>query len=401
MYFNNKEVFLNLHEKIIKIYNLFIMKKYTTILIIILLNIGFINEGATQDYKPQDESTVAVLNIYSNIKGITPSTAGSLLRIELEKTGQFKVFDKHDLIEIGKTKGIDLTECYGKLCLYEVGNNIEVDKMFSGSIEQLGKKIVISLKMLDISTNTYEKTSIQEFINMPSEIQVMMQITLNKMLDIKNNVDVMNTLVYFNEPPETPNVKIRNNGPRVGVAFVGGVLGDRLMAPKSEGGWGARPVVSQFGYQWEKVYLSAGNFQALIEGIALISGPEQQLFNPKLVVMNGFRSNVTGLEFAFGPSFGLKKVKDSYFDTELNKWKMASEWNEVDVEGNAIENPFAIEERLDSRGVTKLSAGWVIGVGKTFKSGYLNMPVNLFASFDNYGYQLGLSVGFNIKRKEK
>lgn len=370
------------------------MKNRIKLLISICLSLGIINS-----LKAQEENTVAVLNIYTNLEGITPSTAGSLLRIELEKTNRFKVFDKHDLIEIGKNKGIDLTECYGKLCLYEVGKNIGVDKMFSGSVEKLGKKIVISLKMLDIKSNKYEKTSIQEFVDVPNEIQNMMQITLNKMLDIENDVLIMNTLVYFNEPPESPKVKINNNGPRVGVAFVGGELGDRLMAPKSEGGWDASPVVSQFGYQWEKVYLSAGNFQALIEGIVLISGPEQQLFNPKLVVMNGFRDSRTGLEFAFGPSFGIKKVANSYFDTTIDTWMLESEWNGIDTLGNRIEIPYAIEERLDSRGDIKLSAGWVIGVGKTFRSGYLNIPLNLFASFDNYGYQVGLSLGFNIMKK--
>jgi len=224
------------------------MKKITGLVLIIGFNLGLLFSAKAQFETNEDENTVAVLNIYSNLEGLSPSTAGSLLRIELEKTDRFKVFDKHDLIEIGKNKDIDLTECYGKLCLYEIGKNIGVDKMFSGSIEKLGKKIVISLKMQDIKSNEYEKTSIQEFVYVPNEIQMMMQITLNKMLGIENDQDAMNTLVYFNEPPETPKVKIRNNGPRVGMAFVGGEMGERLAAPKSEGGWDAYPVVSQFGY---------------------------------------------------------------------------------------------------------------------------------------------------------
>jgi len=369
------------------------MKNIKTLLIGLCLALGF-----TQTTQAQDENTAAVLNIYSNLEGLTPSTAGSLLRIELEKTGFFKVFDKHDLLEMGKRGGMDLTDCYGKLCLYEVGKSIEVDKMFSGSIERLGKKIVISLKMLDIKTNKYEMTTIQEFIDVPQEIQAMMQITLNNMLGIENNKEALETLVHFNGPPETPQVKVRNNGPRVGIAYVGGEMGSRLMAPKSEGGWGAAPVLSQFGYQWEKVYLSAGDFQALIEGIVLISGPEQQIFNPKIVLMNGFRSSKTGLEFAFGPSFGIERTADSYLDTEANTWKLASSWDVTDTAGIKIDNPYPVVSRLDSRGDIQLSPGWVIGVGKTFKSGYLNIPVNAFASFGKHGWQTGLSIGFNIKK---
>lgn len=343
--------------------------------------------------------TVAVLNIYSSVPDLKPEVAGSLLRIELEKTDLYKVYDKHDILEIGARNGIQLTECYGINCLLEVGRNIGVDYMFSGSIEQLGKKMVVSLKMLDVSTSKYVKTSIQEFVSAPLEIQTMIEITLRDMLGLEVNHEAYTTLTFYNQPIEAPNQNITNNGPRVGVAFIGGEMGNRLSAPESEGGWDAIPVVSQFGYQLEKEYLSAGNFHALLEGLVVISGPEQQLFNPKLVIMNGFRSSNTGLEFAFGPSFGIEKTTPSYFDTEQNKWFMASEWNMLDTNGILLQNPYPIVTRLDSRGDVKLSAGWVIGVGKTFNSGYLNIPVNVFASFNKYGWQSGVSVGFNIRKK--
>lgn len=368
----------------------------TSKLLLVILTIFFIGRSYSQ---ADTAKTVAVLNIYSSVPDLKPEIAGSLLRIELEKTDLYKVLDKHDILEIGTENGIQLTECYGKNCLLEVGRNIGVDYMFSGSIEELGKKMVVSLKMLDVKSDTYVKTSIQEFVNAPMEIQTMIEITLRDMLGLKVNQEALTTLTFYNQPIEAPNKKITNNGPRVGVAFIGGEMGQRLSAPEDEGGWDAIPVVSQFGYQLEKEYLSAGNFHALLEGLVMISGPEQQLFNPKLVLMNGFRSSKTGLEFAFGPSFGIEKTAKSYFDTEQNKWALASEWNTLDTNGFIAPNPYPIVTRLDSRGATKLSAGWVIGVGKTFNSGYLNIPVNVFASFNKYGWQSGVSVGFNIRNK--
>ena len=365
----------------------------------IALAVLAINQSSVAQEQNLGRETAAVLNIYSSVTGITPESAGSLLRIELEKTASFKVFDKHDILEMGKKNNIDLKECYGKECLGDVGRSIGVDKMFSGSIEQLGKKIVISLKVLDIKTNQYELTTIQEFVDAPIEIQTMIQLTLNKMLGIKNNDETFKTLAYYNQPPETPKTNITNNGPRVGIAFVGGEMGSRLMDPESEGGWDAIPVVSQFGYQLEKEYLSAGNFHALIEGLFILSGAEQQLFNPKLVIMNGFRSSNTGLEFAFGPSFGVDKTAHSYFNTELDKWQLSSEWNQKDTLGAPITNPYPRVTRMDSRGDVKLSAGWVMGIGKTFNSGHLNIPVNIFASFSKYGWQSGVSVGFNIRKR--
>jgi hypothetical protein len=369
------------------------MKRILIVTMSLFIQIGIFNSAQAQT------KTAAVLNIYSNIESITPETAGSLLRIELEKTGFYRVLDKHDILEIGKEKEIDLTSCYGKKCLSEVGSSIGVDQMFSGSIEKLGNKIVISLKSLNTTTQEYELTTIQEYLNIPHEIQTMLELTLNKMLSIENNQEIFKTLAYYAAPPETLNTNITNNGPRVGVAFVGGDLGQRLMDPESEGGWDAIPVVSQFGYQLEKEYLSAGNFHALIEGLFVISGPEQQLFNPKLVIMNGFRSSNSGLEFAFGPSFGIEKSAQSYIDSETNQWHLASDWTQADSLGNILPNPNPIVSRIDNRGDIKLTAGWVVGVGKTFNSGHLNIPVNLFASFSKHGWQSGISIGFNLRQR--
>ena len=342
--------------------------------------------------------TAAVLNIHSNINSIPPEIAGSLLRIELVKSKKFKVFDKHDILEMGAKNKLEINECYGRDCLQEIGKNIQVDKMFSGSIDALGKKIVVSLKVLDIQSGKYDKTTIMEFVDAPIEIQAMIQLTLNDMLGIKNKLEILNSLIYYQQPPETPKTDITNNGPRVGVSLVMGEMSSRMQAPVSEGGWDAVPVVSQFGYQIEKEYLSAGDFHALIECLFMLNGLEQQLFNPRMVVMNGFRSGKTGLEFAFGPSFGLEKEANSFYNEGTGKWQLQSEWNGIGADSLFQVNPYEIVPRMDSRGRVKPSAGWVVAVGKTFNSGYLNIPVNLYASFNKYGWQTGLSLGFNLKK---
>lgn len=361
----------------------------------LIASIGFFSHTLAAD------KTAVVLSLYTSELGITPETAGNMLRIELEKTGYYSILDKHDLKEILVKKNIQLNECYGKECLYKIGSSIDVDFVFSGSVENVGKKIVINLKVLDVATNKYCLSTVQEFIYAPNELQLMIQITMNKMLGKPNNEDLVNTIIYFQMPPETPKAKISNSGPRVGVSMVHGTMAGRLADPESEGGWDAVPVFSQFGYQFEKAYLSAGNFNALIEGLFIISGPEQGIFNPKFVLMNGFRSSKNGLEFAFGPSIGLEKSSKSYFDDSQDKWFLASQWNQRNNNGILLDNPYPIYRRLDSRGETLASLGWVIGVGKTFSSGYLNIPVNLFASFNKDGWQSGLSVGFNITKTKK
>lgn len=356
------------------------------------------------------ETTAAVVSVYTNGAKISPSAAESLLRIELTKTNTHRVFDKLDMLEIAEEKEIKMTDCFGRKCLLRVGQEAEVDKVFTGTIENLGKKIIVSIRIIDVATGNYDNTVLNEFLALEEELQLMVQITLNDALNIENNKDLVSKLKYSMEPLQAPTTSINNNGPRMGVAYAGGETGKALIAPKDEGGYEAFPVVSQFGYQFEKAYLSSGNFQALVEGLVLMTGLEQGLFNPSITFMNGFRSSKTGLEFAFGPSIRLATVKDGYYFNEGegfdNKWHSENDWyNETNLVVDTIlgyseyiENPNRVFERADSRGSTIVTTNWVWAIGKTFHSGYLNIPVNVYFSHGKYSWFAGASVGFNLSQ---
>ena len=62
---------------------------------------------------------------------------------------------------------------------------------------------------------------------------------------------------------------------------------------------------------------------------------------------------------------------------------------------------YEITKRLDSRGNAKVSLGLIVAAGKTFRSGRLNMPVNLYWSPKADGDVIGLSIGFNVAKKAK
>ena len=91
---------------------------------------------------------------------------------------------------------------------------------------------------------------------------------------------------------------------------------------------------------------------------------------------------------------------------ENDNWRIDSEWRvpaNLDTTspwGGYLDNPHESYTRMDSRGVVRLQAGWVWALGKTFHSGYLNIPVNAFLSYNQNGYFLGLSMGFNITKKD-
>ena len=349
--------------------------------------------------------SVAVLSVYTQSAKISPEMAESLLRVEMTKTEQFNVIDKLDMIEILEENQIDVTNCYGKKCLLSVGKSAGVDKVVTGSIENLGKKIVITVKILDVDTESYDKVAIEEFINLDSEIQSMVKIVVNKALGIENSQEILNTLVYFNQPPITPTTYLKNNGPRMGLSFVTGNTAEILSAPKTEGGLGINsPVVvmSQIGYQFEGSYLSAGDFQALLEGLIFITGVEKGLFSPSIALLNGFRSSKNGWEFGFGPTFRVSSSAEGHYTVDADgKYDVIDDWN-YRSDGNWQGETPVFEYRTDfSRNSSpRIKTGWVWALGKTFHSGYLNIPVNLFYSSGSEGGYVGLSMGFNIAKKD-
>ena len=372
------------------------MKKLIFISLLTLLSsqIGF----------SQKLKTAGVISVYTQGVKISPNMAESLLRIEVTKTEKFNVFDKLDMLEIVQAEQIDIKTCYGKKCMLSIGKIAEVDKIITGSIENLGKKIVITVKVLDIESEQYDKIVIQEFINLDTEIQLMVQITVNKALGIENNPVITNNLIYYNQPPQTPVTYTKNSGPRMGVAVVGGELGTVLTAAEEFGGYDMFPVLSQIGYQFEGAYLSAGNFQALVEGLILFTGIEQNMFNPSFTFINGFRSSKNGWEIGFGPTFRAKKVANGYYINDsgnLEDWRLTNEWDEFNSFGQLTSNPNQIVERMDKRGGIRMSSGWVWAIGKTFHSGYLNIPVNAYFSHNKEGWYTGISLGFNIANKGK
>ena len=359
--------------------------------------------SASLSFNAQSKSA-AVLSVYTQSAKISPEMAESVLRVEMTKTEQYNVIDKLDMIEILEENKTDVSNCYGKKCLLSVGKSAGVDKVITGSIENLGKKIVVTVKILDVASESYDKVAIEEFISLDSEIQSMVKIVVNKALGIENSQEVLNTLVYFNQPPITPTTYLKNNGPRMGLSYVIGNTAKILSASKADGGLGINsPVVmSQIGYQFEGSYLSAGDFQALLEGLIFITGVEKGLFSPSLALLNGFRSSKNGWEFGFGPTFRISSTAEGFYTVDSNgEYDVIDDWN-YRADGNWQGATPVFEYRTDFSGYSnpRIKTGWVWALGKTFHSGYLNIPVNLFYSSGSEGGYLGLSMGFNIAKKD-
>ncbi len=325
---------------------------------------------------------------------------GDIIRFEFQKTKMFEVVEHYDVVD--QLKGTDITPetCLSLKCMTQMGKQMKAQKVVSGRVSRYGEKIVISLRMVDVATETVEKSEVVEFLNIEKEIQQISGIAVKKMLGIEVDPLLENYLI---DKDAVNNEVVVNtlslNGPRMGVGYVGGRMGEVLMEKEENGGYGAIPVITQFGYQHEVQYMGAGNFQGLFEFIGMVGGMEQGMFIPSMSIMNGFRNSKTGIEFAFGPSFSLAKRADMYQD-DAGNWVKGSDWvAQYDTLG-VLQNPRpATTSRLDSRGTIELETGWVWALGKTFRSGHLNIPVNLYVSHKKDGFMTGVSVGFNLRNK--
>jgi len=145
-------------------------------------------------------------------------------------------------------------------------------------------------------------------------------------------------------PPVSKEIDL--SGPRVGVT----VLSDGVLNSLANNSLHVRPLVTQFGWQFEKrLYGGNNGLTAVTEFVVLAGGLEQGVVLPSFSWLAGLRTR-EGLEFGVGPN------------------------------------------------VTPVGTALVFAAGTTFRSGALNFPVNLAVAPSKSGVRVSLLAGFNLRR---
>lgn len=132
-------------------------------------------------------------------------------------------------------------------------------------------------------------------------------------------------------------------GPRIGITYLDAdKINEKDIELKSD-------IITQFGWQFETDYFALEDGTAgVVEAVVLIGGLEQNLFLPSVNFLVGLRSP-EGFEFGFGPNLSLS------------------------------------------------GAAFVVAVGYTFKTKYLNFPLNFAVVPSKDGVRLSLLTGFNAR----
>lgn len=349
--------------------------------------------------QPTDKPTLAVIafrNDHPDPKASQYSLS-DLLRLELEKQNRYQVLDRFDMDYLMTQNKIDYANCLSRYCLDDISQKLTIDKFAVANLKVLNNRISITIKIYDRATRQFEKAQTSDFLDIYTEIGDMIHLTVNTLFDVKNDEAVVTKLTLKNDYESALNnpheLCLRNDGPRMGFTCFAlePEVSKILKANRSNGGFEAFPVMFQFGYQFEKQYLNEGNFQALFEFIPMVTGLDQGLFIPSFTVMNGMRNNSSGWEFAFGPTASIVTKAKGYYDGQ-NRWVKLNT-DETNYSG------FETESRLDSRGEVSLQTGFVLAVGKTLKSGRLNIPINGYVIPASRGVRFGVSFGFNTRKR--
>lgn len=356
----------------------------------LIWNSGFVNAREVYAIYPID---------VANTSEYQARQLGNVLRMHFEKLDSFEVIDRYEMTSLENEMGaVKMSTCFSKSCLTEAGEKLKADKVMSGSLDIVGSYYIITLRRLNVQEKEIDKVQVKEYLANSEQISTILLLAMNEFLGLPNPESLYESLTkkdaFANSVNHPYYPRLRTDGPRLGVSVVTGEAATILQRPESQGGFNAYPWTFHFGYQFEKQYLNSGNFQALFEFIPLISGMEQGRLAFSFSILNGIRSNRRGWEFAFGPSVGFTQIAHVAQDPEGN-WLTKKMWEEQ-FPNIQPENGF--RRQLDNRGDVELDPYFILAAGKTFKSGSMNIPVNMFVIPKKDDLRFGISVGYNAKK---
>ncbi len=153
---------------------------------------------------------------------------------------------------------------------------------------------------------------------------------------------------YSQSRPRGVTDTVDMTGPRFGLTVLTQQTVDRLL---SEQEIAVRPMISQFGWQFERrLYTNGDGVTMLTEWVPLISGLDQGVALPSLNWLVGLRT-ASGTEFGLGPN------------------------------------------------ITPVGVGLVLAAGVTMKTGALHVPFNVAVATSKYGPRISIMTGFNVRRR--
>lgn len=340
------------------------------------------------------QSTIVIGGI--NIQGMSANEESVRLIIyhALVNSKTYVVLDRYDVAE--RLEKDRLSSCLGVTCLSKLGTDLNASYALGLSIDQTADRILIGLKLVDVQKQSIIRNDVVQFEQQSTELNRMLQWMVQRMNGTEVSNIEMDALLYKDIPSRSTTLgKLNNSGPRIGFGFASGANAAYFQRKEKNGGLGSEPIVFNLGYQLEQQYVGNEKFSALFEFIGNLGGIEHGICIPSLAILHGVRFGKGAWEFAFGPSLSAKKLIDV---TDIGDQSFTKrEINQKGLNPNEME----FYKRPDTRGVSYFSTNFIFGIGKTIRSGALNIPLNVYLSTNKYGHSVGMSIGMNISRANR
>jgi hypothetical protein len=161
---------------------------------------------------------------------------GNLVRLELEKTAQYRLIDRYDLDYLIEKNNLKLAGCYGALCLSGIGKVLNLDLILSGSVELAGDMIITHFRLINVKTEQIERSIIRQYLNIPKEVPEMVSLTIKEFYELPINAEVKRKLTKQNDFDNMVNnpteYRLASDGPRMGFTVFTGTSANRIQESK-------------------------------------------------------------------------------------------------------------------------------------------------------------------------
>jgi len=176
----------------------------------------------------------------------------------------------------------------------------------------------------------------------------MVNVLVKRLFVIVGVVVVSSSAAYAQGPAQAPPVTMSLSGPRIGMTYLSPGVVDSINEDFNKD---INPMVSQFGWQFEKRFMSSDTgATAVTEWVLLFGGVDQGVVIPSLSWLVGMRT-VSGIEIAAGPN------------------------------------------------LSAAGTGIAIAAGVTARVGNLNVPFNVAVVPSEHGPRFSFLLGFNARRR--
>jgi len=132
---------------------------FSTVLVLFVLGVAYGQERPglgvmdINPLDPDDRSLISASRVISQ-----------LVRHELAATGAFEIVERERVQDILRVQGFGLTGCTSDSCLIEIGRLLNAPKMAVGTLGRLGRKYVLTLRIIDVELGIWDSQGTQSGI---------------------------------------------------------------------------------------------------------------------------------------------------------------------------------------------------------------------------------------------